>query len=153
MITDKALYWMAVGLVALAAGNHLVSRLDGRCLGERTMAVVEHLSGGPAFAAILDNSSVRCARAQASIEKAQARMAATQVRFAAMQGRFASAQTMVARHQAAFARLQAETDRLAALHEVQQMRLEIAAPHQNLRLAIPQIAVPSVHVSVNGDNL
>lgn len=153
MITDKAIYWMAVGIVALAAGNHLVSRFDGRCLSQRTMSVVEHLSGGPAFAAILDNTSAQCTRAQANMLKAQARIAASQVRFATMQGRFASAQDMMARHEVAFARLQAESDRLMALQQVQHVNLQIVAPSQNLRLAIPEIPIPAVHVTMNGDNL
>ena len=150
MITEKAIYWMAVGLVALAAGNHLVSRFDGRCLDQRAMAVIERLSGGPAFAAILDHTSVQCARAQANMERAQARMAAAQVRFASMQDRFACAQNRVARQETAFARLQAEKDRFAALQE---MRLQIMAPNQNLQLAIPEIPIRPVHISMNGDNL
>jgi len=132
MITDKALYWMAVGLVALVAGNHLVSRFDSHCLGQRTMAVVERLSGGPVFAAILDNTSAQCVRAQTG---------------------FAKAQTTMARHEAGLARLQAERDRLMAVQQLQQMRLQIVAPTPNLRLAIPEIAVRPVRISLNDDNL
>lgn len=122
MITDKALYWMAVGLVTLAAGNHLATRFDARCLSQRTMAVVERLSGGPVFAAILDNTSAQCARAQSGMMRAQVRMAAAQARFATMQDRFASAQDRMARHEATFARLQAEKDQLMALRQLRQVR-------------------------------
>lgn len=153
MITEKAIYWMAVGLVALAAGNHLISRLDSRCLGQRTMAVVERLSGGPAFAAILDNTSVQCRRAQAAMVRAQVRMAAAQSRFASMQDRFASVQDRMARQESAFARLQAQRDHLMVLQQLQPMRLQIVAPAPNFQLAIPPIPIRTVRLSLNGDNL
>lgn len=146
MITDKALYWMAVGLVTLAAGNHFVSKIDSRCLSQRTMAVVERLSGGPVFAAILDNTSAQCARAQSGMVRAQVRMAA-------MQDRFASAQNRMASQEAAFTRLQAERGRLMALQQLQQMHLQIVAPTPNPRLSLPQVSVRSVRLSLNGDNL
>jgi len=139
MVTEKALYWMAVGLVALVAGNHFVSRFDGRCLGNRTMAVIERLSGGPAFAAILDNTSSSYARAEARMARARTRMA--------------SAQITMTRQDAMCARLQAEKARLTAMQQMQQMRFRMVAPSQSFSVHIPEITVPQVRVSVSDGRL
>lgn len=146
MASEKALYWMAVGLVALVAGNHFVERFDGRGLAERSMAAVEWLSGGPAFEAILGNASARCARARASIEQAQGRMAS-------VQAGFASAQTMMARQNAACARLQAEEARLMAMQQMQHMQVQVLANRGNFRVEIPEIAIPQVRVNVGDGRL
>lgn len=153
MIPEKALYWMAVGLMVMVGGNHFMKRLEGGCLGQRAMAAVERISGGPALAAILDNTSSQCTRAQASVVRAQVRMVAAQARFASMQDRFASIQNRVARHDVVCARLQAEKARLMALQQVNEMRLQMAAPSGSFRMEIPQITVPQVRLSLSGDNL
>ena len=153
MITEKAIYWMAVGLVALLAGNHFVSRFDGRCLGTRTMAAFERLSGGPAFAYIVDNTSAKCARAQTNMMRAQTRWAAAQTRFASTQTHFASLQNRMAREESLCARLEAEKAQREALEQLRQVQVHVIAPNQNFRVQIPEIAVPAVQVSVDGDNL
>lgn len=129
MASEKALYWMAVGLMALVMGNHFVERFDGRGLAERSMAAIEKLSAGSGhFLAMTlgGNSSSQCFRAQAALARAQSD--------------FASVQTVIARQDAACARLQAERARLMAL---QQMHFRVIAPNQNFRVEIPQIAVPA----------
>jgi hypothetical protein len=153
MISEKALYWLAVGVMVMAGGNHFMKRLESGCLGQRTMAVVERISGGPAFAAILDNTSSQCARAQASVVKARVRMSAAQARFASMQARFASIQNRVAGRDVVCARLRAEKARLMALQQMNEMRLQMAAPSRSFRLEIPQISGPQVRISLSGDNL
>lgn len=152
MITEKAIYWMAVGLVTLAAGNHFMTRLDGRCLANRTVAAIERISGGPAFAAIMDNTSSQCARAQASMVRAQARMAAAQARFASMQDRVASAQDRMARQDAMCARAQIEKAQLVAMRQMQQIRVQVAAP-QSFRVQVPQIVVPNVRLGLSDGSL
>jgi hypothetical protein len=139
MITEKAIYWMAVGLVTLMAGNHFMTRVDGRCLANRTVAVIEQISGGPALAAIMDNTSSQCAQAEASMVRAQARMAAAQARFASLQSR-------AARQDAMCVRAQIEKSQLVAMRQMQQIRVQVAAP-QSFRVQIPQITVPRLSLS------
>jgi len=140
MASEKALYWMAVGLVALMAGNHFASRFDGRGLAERSMAWVEQLSGqsGSAFAVAeswASSGSSRCVRAQAAMARAQAHVA--------------SVQTAMARQDAACARLQAERARLMTM---QQTRVRVIVPNQNFRVEIPEITVPAVQMNSGDDD-
>lgn len=153
MITEKAIYWMAVGLVTLVAGNHFMTRVDGRCLANRTMAAIESISGGPAFAAIMDNTSSQCARVEASMVRAQTRMAAAQARFASMQGRFASVQNRVAQRDAVCTRVQIEKAQLVAMRQMQQLRVQVAVPSQSFRVQVPQIVVPNVRLGLSDGSL
>jgi hypothetical protein len=147
MITEKAIYWMAVGLVTLGVGNHVITRLDGTCLATRTMAAIEQISGGPAFEAILDNTpSSSCTRVQARVVRARARMAPVQNRFASMQGR-------MARQDAICARLQVEKARLDAVQQLQQLRVQVIAPSQSFRVQVPQITIPNVRPGLSDGNL
>jgi septal ring factor EnvC (AmiA/AmiB activator) len=146
MITEKAIYWMAVGLVALVAGNHFVSQYHSRCVGTRTLAAIERLSRGPALAAILHNSSAQCAHAQTSMMWAQVRWAQAQTRFASTQTRFASLQSRFARQESMCARLEAQRAQQEAFEQLQQMRIHVIAP----RVRVPD---NPVRVSVDGNNL
>lgn len=138
MASEKALYWMAVGLVALVAGNHFVARFDGQRLADRSMVVWERLSGqsGHLFSTMLDTADSRCARSEAAMARAQARIA--------------SAQMSMARQDAACARLQAEKARLMAMEHMQEMSFRVVVP-QNFRVEIPEITAPQVRVVSSND--
>lgn len=146
MITEKAIYWMAVGLVTLVAGNHFMTRMDGRCLANRTLEAIEQISGGPAFAAIMGNTSSQYERAQIRIVQVQSRMEAAQARFASMQSR-------MARQDAVCARLQTEKARAIALGQLQQLRVQVAVPSRSFRVQVPQIVIPNVRLGLSDGSL
>jgi hypothetical protein len=130
MASEKAIYWMAVGLVALVGGNHFAQKLDSGALAQRAMAAVERISGESGhYFAVATGASSRCARSEAVIARVQTRLA--------------SVQTMMARRQAACTRIEAAQARLTAM---QQMHTAVAMP--NLRMipevAIPQIVIPQI---------
>jgi hypothetical protein len=135
MASEKALYWMAVGLLALVAGNHLANRFDVRSIADRSMAAVEELAAPPAhaFATVVSwmgHGSSQCARGQAAMARAQAH--------------FASIQTTIARQDVACARRQAENARVA-VHRMQQMRLNVVVPAESISVEIPEVEIPQIN--------
>jgi hypothetical protein len=130
MASEKALYWMAVGVAALFLGNHYVSRFDSRCLADRSLAAVQGLSG-PAnrFMAMaevmLDRTSTNFDRTQSAVANAQTQ--------------FVSMQTAITRQEVDCVRVQAEQARTMALQQVRQMRLEVVCPRQTLKLNAPRL--------------
>lgn len=127
MASEKAIYWMAVGVVALSLGNHFVSRYDGKWLADQSLAAVQRISG-----------QANRAMAMAGLMLGQTLMpllgADTEV--ARIQTRLASVDTVMARQQAACARLEVERARLMA-SQLQQMRPETVCPRQVLKLNVP----------------
>ena len=133
MASEKALYWMAVGVLALIVGNHFVSKYSGECARERALASVRCLSSEATHSlAMAEVMLARTSLPWASSENAMARV----------QTRLASMQTVVARQEAACARI--ETQR--AMQEMQQMRLQVICPRQNVRVEIPRIEVPRIEI-------
>ena len=128
MASERAIYWMAVGVVALLLGQHFVSRNDGRCLANRSLAAVQQLSS---------RANHLMAMAEGILGQATPQFPSTEAEFAGIQTRFASLDSQIARQQAACARLQAEEARRMALQQVQQMRLEEVCPRQRLRAIHP----------------
>jgi len=128
MAPEKAIYWMAVGVMALLLGQHFVGRYDGRCLGDRSLAAVQQISV---------RASQLKAMAEGTLDRATPQFASSETELAGIQTRFASLDSAIARQQAACARLQAEQARRMALQQVQQMRLEVICPRQRLRAIHP----------------
>jgi len=128
MGTEKAWYWMAVGVLAMFVGNQFAARHEGeiRCLGSQALAAVEQFSG---------QATHFVAMAETMLGRGETHFAGTQTVLAGAQARLASMECVIAQHQAALARVQAEHARMAAM---QQLRGTVICPRQNLRMVIPE---------------
>jgi len=129
MGSEKALYWMAVGVLALFVSNNFGARHQGdiRCLASRSLAAVEQLSG---------HTTHFIAMAEMMLGRSESRFARTQTALARAQDRLASVQATFICREAAFAQLQAQHDRMAAMQE---WRGVVVCPRQNLRIVIPRM--------------
>ncbi len=128
MGSEKGLYWLAVGMMALLFSNSAAVRHQDwlSSLECRSIQLVERLSGSSMadlnLAEVkLGSQSSRCARTQA----AAARMQASLVRMEAA----------MARHQVGCARLEAQKARLEAL---QQMRVAVMPANQDFLIEVPE---------------
>jgi hypothetical protein len=129
MISAKASYWIAVGLLALFVCNHLAARYenDTRRLASHSLAAVEQVS--TQATRFMATAEMMFGRGETHFVRAQNAMACAQTRLASMQ-------TMLASHEAALAKVQAEREQLM---DLQQLRGTIVCPRQNLRMAMPQL--------------
>ena len=125
MASEKATYWMAVGLLALFMGNHFVSKYDGNCLAAKARIAAERISGQATH--LMAVAEVAMGRTSTRFDRAQAAMAMTQVRLA-------SVQEQLARGEAACARLEASRVRMVVLQE---MRVPVVCPRQRVELVMP----------------
>ena len=127
MASEKALYWMAVGVAALFLGN---SFMGGRSLtpriADRSMATAQRISGQAMRYATL--AQVIFGRGEAGVVHAQTATARAQARLAVVQA-------AVAHREAAMARMQAERIRVLANREV------VVCPRQNLVVKLPEVPV------------
>jgi hypothetical protein len=144
MNSEKATYWMAVGVLALMVGNHFATKFDGNCLTERAAAAVQRLSS---------EGSRMLAMAQLAVDRGTMSVARSQASFVRMQTRFASEQTAAARQQITCARAQAAYQRAMALQQVQQLRMQVICPRQSLRIQVPQVELPQVREIPNADTI
>jgi hypothetical protein len=128
MVSEKALYWTAVSMLALFAGNHFVARQENqvRRFASQSLAAVEQFSG---------QATRFLATAEVMLGGGGTRFAQTQTTLACAQTRLASVQTVMAQHEAALARVQAEHARIAV---VQQLRGTVLCPRERLRMVTPQ---------------
>ena len=126
MISEKAEYWIAVGVLALFVGNHFAVRheSDVRSLASRSLAAIEQVSA---------HATSLMATAEAMLGQGETQFARVQTTLACAQTRVASVQTVIAQHQASLARVQAVRARIIAL---QQLRAAVVCPRQRLRMAI-----------------
>jgi len=131
MVSDKAMYWMAVGVLALVAGNSLMTRHGDwvSCLGgeslhaaqrvtDRVMAMVR--PGGTLF----DGTNDRFARSELAVARVQTRIASVQAR--------------VATRQAELARMEAEKVRTFDFNMVNRT---VKCPRQAVRVEVPEVQV------------
>ena len=127
MASEKALYWIGVGLMAFFVGNHVaLGHWDqARCLLHRSLSGNEHLSS---------DASRMVATVEMVLGQGESRFDHAQMAVDGVQTRLASAQCALARHQAAFAQVQAEHARMEAMQE---LRSQIIRPRQNLRIVVP----------------
>lgn len=128
MGSEKAWYWIAVGVLALLVSNHFAARRTGdvRCLASRSLSAVEQVSG---------HASRVMAMAEVMLGRGQSRFDHSQMAVDGVQTRLASAQSALARHEAAFARVRAEHARMVAIEE---LRGTVVCPRQNLWIVIPE---------------
>jgi hypothetical protein len=128
MGSEKAWYWIAVGVLALFVSNNLAARHEGevRCLAGRGLAAIEQVSG---------HASQFGAMTEMLLGRGETGFAQTQTTLARAQTRLASVQTVIAQHEAAFARIQGEN---AQIITIQELRGRVVCPWQNLRMAVPQ---------------
>jgi hypothetical protein len=129
MGSEKAWYWIAVGVLALFVSNNFAARHEDevRCLASRSLAAVEQVSG---------HATRLMAMAEMMLGEGETRFVRTQAAMAGAQARLASVQSVIARHEAAFARVQAEEAQMVTM---QQLGRTVVCPRQNLRMAIPQL--------------
>ena len=127
MASEKALYWMAVGVAALFLGNSFVG---GRSLtpsvADRSMATAQRISGQAMRYATL--AQVIFGRGEAGVVQAQTATARAQARLAVVQA-------ATAHREAAMARIKAERIRVLASRRV------VACPRQDLVINLPEVPV------------
>ena len=127
MASEKALYWIAVGVAALFLSNSFVG---GRSLpprvADQSMATAQRISGQAMRYATL--AQVIFGRGDAGVVQAQTATARAQARLAVVQ-------TAMAHREAALARVQAERIRVLASRGV------VACPRQNLVIKLPEVPV------------
>jgi hypothetical protein len=130
MASEKALYWMAVGLLALFMGNHFVGKYDGKCLASKEQAAAERMSGQATH--LMAMAEVAMGRTSTRFDRAQAAMAMAQVRMA-------SVQTQFARQQAACARLEGGRARMMVLQQLQQIQIPVVPARQRIEMVMPRL--------------
>jgi hypothetical protein len=132
MTSEKATYWMAVGLLALFVGNHFVSKFNGNCLAEKARFAAERVSAKADHLTAM--ADVMLGRTATRFDCAQVAMAMTQVRLASMQNQ-------LARGEAACIRLQASRARMIVLR---QLPTPVVCPRERLEMVMPRLpAAPS----------
>ena len=129
MVSAKAGYWIAVGVLALFVSNHVAGRYEneGRCLANRALAAVEQVSG---------NATGLMASAEMMLGRGETHRAGVQTRLACAQTRLTSVQAVIASHEATLARVESERVQAMAL---EQFRGAVVCPRQNLRMSLPQL--------------
>jgi hypothetical protein len=128
MISAKASYWLAVGVLAMFLSNHFAGHYESevRCLASRSLLAVEQISS---------QTTRLMATAELMLAGGQTHFVRTQNAMACVETRLASVQTMLASHEAALAKVQAEREQLM---DLQRLRGTIVCPRQNLRMTMPQ---------------
>jgi hypothetical protein len=118
---------MAVGVLALFAGNHFAARHGDeiRCLADGSAAAIESVAG-PA--------SRLMATAEMMVGRSETQVARTQTALVQVETRLASVQTEIECHEAAFARMQAEQARAVAMRE---LHAAVICPRANIRMVTP----------------
>jgi hypothetical protein len=128
MASEKATYWMAVGVLALLVGNHFISKLDSLCLRGRALYAVERLS---------DSASRMSDRTQGMVDRESGRYAHVQSRVAFAQSRIASVQSLMARKEAALAQAQALREQRILMMD--QVRNSVRCPRPRIQVAVPEL--------------
>jgi hypothetical protein len=129
MASDKGLYWMALGVLALGFGNSLVSQHSNclRSFAGRAAVVVQQVS-----AQALD----RVAMAEMMLGKGEASVARTQTAVDRAQVRVASVQSVLTRRQAGMVRLQSERIQMITQENVN--RTLARCPRKTITVEIPE---------------
>jgi hypothetical protein len=128
MGSEKAWYWIAVGVLALLVSNNFAARHTGdvRCVASRSLSAVERVSGHASRVVVM---------AEMMLGRGGSRFDHAQMAVDGVQTRLVLAQNVLARHEAAFARVQAEHERMVAIEE---LRGTVICPRPNLRIVIPE---------------
>jgi len=125
MASEKALYWMAVGVAALFLSNSLAGgRSDWALrLADRSVAAAQRISGQTMRYAVI---------AQLIFERTEPGFVEAQNATARAQTGLAFVQTRMAHREAALARIRTERVRVLANHPV-------VCPRQNFVINVPEI--------------
>jgi hypothetical protein len=126
MNSEKTLYWVAVAVVALFAGNHFAAKYQGDCLGGRAIAAVQHVGA----------EAIHVAAMAESVFDETPSFAGSEQAFAKVQGHLAYVQSRIARQQLGCAREQAQHARMIALQQMQ--RLRVVCPRQSITVELPR---------------
>ena len=126
MVSEKARYWMALGVAALFLSNSLVGGQSDWALrlADRSVATAQRISGQAMRYAVL--AQVIVGRSEPGFVHAQNATARAQTRLALLQ-------TAMARREATLARIQTERVRVLANHPV-------VCPRQNFVINVPEIS-------------
>ena len=122
MVFEKALYWLAVALMAVFLDNHFAKNYKGNCLTDRAVASLQR------FSAQADHLG---AVAQSAFE-GNSQFADSQMAMARVQTHLASMQEALARRQASCSRAQAQRVKMMALEQMQHIR--VACPRQRIEI-------------------
>jgi hypothetical protein len=136
MASQKATYWMAVGLLALIVGNHFVSKISGTCLAYKARAAAERMSGRAS--SLMAVADVMLGRTSTRFDRAQAALAMSQARLA-------SVQTNFARREAVCARVQAVRAQMMVREQLEEMEIPAVAPRAQIEMMIPAPPVTPDH--------
>ena len=119
MASDRALYAVAVGVLALGLGNSLVNTQPDwlRSLADRSVSVAEQVSGRAE--GYLGMAQVMFGRSESGFGRAQAALGR-------MQSRLGSMQAQLGRRQAEMARVQSEQVRMVTMQTVR--RIKVTCP-------------------------
>jgi hypothetical protein len=111
MGSEKARYWIAVGVLALFVSNNFAARHEDevRCQASRSVAAVEQVSG---------HATRLMAMAEMMLGRGEIRFVRTQTAMAGAQARLASVPSVIARHEAALARVQAGHARMVEMEQL-----------------------------------
>ena len=127
MVSEKSLYWLAVGVLSLAAINSTVSRSQDwmASLTDRSVDVAQRLSDHAMSA--VDKAGILVA--QSSPDSPRVQLATARV-----QGRLARVQAGIAARQACLARLQAQRVRMIT---VSAMQHSVVCPRVQVHVSEP----------------
>ena len=128
MGSEKALYWIAVGVLGLFVSNHFAARHEDevRCFATRSLAAIQQVSG---------QATHFMAMAEMMIGPGETGLG-SEAMLARAQTRLASVQCVIASHEAGFAMVQAEQARMAAMEELDRA---VICPRQSLRSVVAQM--------------
>jgi len=117
MVSERALYWIAVGLMVALLGNHFAHPYD------RSVRA--------------SNQGGALAMMQRVLERAQS-FALLEPGRSALATRFASLQAQIAEQQAACARREAERARTMAIEQIESRWVRAICPRQRVRSTTPE---------------
>jgi DNA-binding helix-hairpin-helix protein with protein kinase domain len=129
MISEKALYVAALGVLALGVSHSVIkAHTDwARCLADQSDALVNEVSG---------QAMRYAAMAEMVLGRGETRLARTQTAMVHAQTRIAFTETAMARHQAQMIRLR--TERVRVLVNERMQRAVVVCPRQRITLDLPQ---------------
>jgi hypothetical protein len=113
MASERVMYWMAVGLMALLLGNHFAAKYD-RCLRESIAGVLERTPNLPP----------------------------PEIFTAPVAAQLASMQAKIAQERAACALVQAQRAQMMAMEQMEAVRPRGICPRQHVKIRIPEPPPP-----------
>jgi len=130
MNSEKGLYWIAAGVLALGVGNSLINKKVEwiACRADRISAVVERVSDRAA-----ESADRALAMADAAFGRGESRVARTQAKLACAQARLSRAQAVLDEHRELMAGLANESIQVS---EARALPRVVVVPQPNVRVEI-----------------